>query len=370
MGRSVPIEDEATLRHLYEVERLPCHEIAKRLGVSEVTVRRWFRHYGIQGRPGGSHLERPTRDVLVRMYTEERCSIAGIAEQLGVGTHAVFGWLSQYNIETRAPWEQSTLQSPATTILTDLYVTQRLSIAETAERLGVSAPVVSRWLSDCGIQTRPLGFPNPDRAVLCTLYVKEALSLAEIGDRFGVSGPTVSRWLHEAGIDTRDRGGQNVIQQPDCAVLCSYYEGELMTTIEIAHIFDTYDKIVGDWLKRCGVPLRPPGSQGRVYRCSDGHLVRSGMERMVDNWMTDQGIQHVYEPRVPGDIYKADFLARGHYIEVWGLADSGFERYAEDQQAKLAYYQSRGLSLIQIPGETFRSGDWQAILHQHLLVDA
>ncbi|MBI1368695.1 MAG: glycerol kinase [Planctomycetes bacterium] len=86
-----------------------------------------------------------------------------------------------------------------------------------------------------------------------------------------------------------------------------------------------------------------------TFRTSDGHMVRSRAEVMIDNWLYAQGIVHAYERRLPieEDVYCDFYLPNKHvYIEYWGMEKD--PRYAERMAAKKQIYAKHSMSLIEL----------------------
>lgn len=87
-------------------------------------------------------------------------------------------------------------------------------------------------------------------------------------------------------------------------------------------------------------------------RTSDGHMVRSQGEIIIDNWLYEQRIVHSYEKLVPieeqmrCDFYLPEIGERGVYIEYWGMESN--PRYKERKQEKVALYEANNLRLIEI----------------------
>lgn len=97
------------------------------------------------------------------------------------------------------------------------------------------------------------------------------------------------------------------------------------------------------------------------FRCKDGHYVRSKVEVLIDDYLFDNQIIHVYEQRIINEDndeeYYPDFflptLGRsqrdnlktyGIYIEYFGLEDD--EKYKATADKKLKYYNSQGYDVI------------------------
>ena len=102
----------------------------------------------------------------------------------------------------------------------------------------------------------------------------------------------------------------------------------------------------------------------RVYpmniRCKDGHYVRSKAEKLIDDYLFDNQIIHIYEKRVVNEnndeTYYPDFYlpylgrqvgeCKGIYIEFFGLEDN--KKYLATEKKKINYYKSKGFDVIEV----------------------
>lgn len=89
-----------------------------------------------------------------------------------------------------------------------------------------------------------------------------------------------------------------------------------------------------------------------TLRTRDGHLVRSRAEIIVDDYLFENRIWHVYEKRLPvaeEDLY-CDFYLPEHdvYIEIWGRRD---QEYVARRERKEKVYCGAGLQLISLGDE-------------------
>jgi hypothetical protein len=145
------------------------------------------------------------------------------------------------------------------------------------------------------------------------------LGYKEIGSRFGVDFTAVMHWVRKHGIEpptiwnTRRKG--RMPKLPDAADLASLYESGLSLD-QIGKRFDVGSGPIKRLCREHGIEIRPPGFMGKAFTCRDGHVVKSGYEAIVDDWLSAHGVAHEYEPRLPFGTYLADFLANGWYIEV------------------------------------------------------
>ena len=85
------------------------------------------------------------------------------------------------------------------------------------------------------------------------------------------------------------------------------------------------------------------------HRATDGHIVRSKAELLVDNWLYMSGIVHAYERKLPveEEVYSDFYLPTGKvYIEYWGFdADP---RYLARRRKKLEVYEKYRFHCIQL----------------------
>jgi hypothetical protein len=85
------------------------------------------------------------------------------------------------------------------------------------------------------------------------------------------------------------------------------------------------------------------------FRATDGHMVRSRAEMLIDNWLYMQGIVHAVERKLPieEDVYCDFYLPTGKvYIEYWGLEND--PKYAARKADKQAIYERYGLNLVDL----------------------
>lgn len=208
--------------------------------------------------------------------------------------------------------------------------TTRCAKTATLERRGVSAPTKSE---------------------LESMIHEKLLSYAEIARIFGVDRTMVSRWVKKQGIQPIDLGLTKVrsfiARLPDPETLAEMY-GSGLSLETIASHFDITAYIVARLCNKYGIKIRKSGFPvSYEYRCLNGVSVRSSYELRVGNWLIRKGMDFQYEPRIPGHpLWKSDFLANGHYVEIWGVQDS--EKYEERKREKISWYTSYGIPYIGI----------------------
>lgn len=94
-----------------------------------------------------------------------------------------------------------------------------------------------------------------------------------------------------------------------------------------------------------------------MFKCKDGHIVKSKSERDIDNYLFDNGIPHAYEKSISidgnpkndihPDFYLPNFAGEGKhvYIEHWGFNSNNIE-YTKSKNYKLKEYKKLGITII------------------------
>lgn len=254
------------------------------------------------------------------------------------------------------PWP--TYAGPPEEELRRLYVEERMTCRQLAERYDVSHMSIKRWLRRFDIPRRPAssgllyrGVTPPTAKELERMVHHEHLSYVQIAAKFDVDMTAVPYWLKKHGIrrptiwETR-RKGKAVVLPSASELQRRYADGEPLG--RLADDYGTSRQMLRKVCEDAGIPLRPDGFQGgRRWECLDGHLARSSYERRVDDWLYENGFAEP-EPRLPFDRrYRADFLVNGVYIEIWGVVGSA--SYEERRRRKVRLYHKHGLQLVELP---------------------
>lgn len=88
------------------------------------------------------------------------------------------------------------------------------------------------------------------------------------------------------------------------------------------------------------------------HRATDGHMVRSRGEMLIDNFLYFAGIAHAYERLLPveEELYCDFYVPAGKvYIEYWGLDND--PKYIERKNIKKEIYKKSGFNLIELNNE-------------------
>lgn len=148
-------------------------------------------------------------DTLRKLYVDERLSQSEIAERLGCGDSTISNWLDEHGITL--PWKDGD-------VMRELYHGQQLSFAQIADELDCSESTVETWIERHGIETRDtpesVMLAAHDDAALSVLrdrdtlherYVEDKQPPADIAAEIGCGTNTVRRWLRRHGIELRDQ---------------------------------------------------------------------------------------------------------------------------------------------------------------------
>lgn len=173
---------------------------------------------------------------------------------------------------------------------------------------------------------------------------------------YGVDKTAVPYWLDRHGLPRADwklaryRGAPPTITPAE--MVERYQAGESAAAIAHSCGFKsktTVLRVLGD----LGIERRPGGWRPeRRLIAADGTAVRSTYELRVADWLGAHEVPYQYEPPIPsGRRCRADFLARGWYIEIWGVHSKA--SYAKSKAHKRALYETQGLPLIELSPHHF-----------------
>jgi len=109
-------------------------------------------------------------------------------------------------------------------------------------------------------------------------------------------------------------------------------------------------KFYGTWnkaIKASGFNPNPVMFANK-YTASDGHKCDSLSEMIIDDWLYRQGIKHEVDVEYPSDYnLTVDFLARGYWIEFFGLYGK-HKAYDRLRRKKLKIAKEHKLKFIEV----------------------
>lgn len=193
------------------------------------------------------------------------------------------------------------------------------------------------------------------------------LSSTALGERFGISAQRLNLVFSELGWI--EKKGKGWIASDQGAKLCA--EGKKASS-GVSYVMwpeaILSSRILTRAIKELIEPESPPTevAESKVscssdfrklfpatHRTSDGHLVRSRAEVMIDDWLyATARLPHAYERRVPieEDLYCDFYLPeRRVYVEYWGMEND--TQYLARKDKKLALYKKYALNLVELTDE-------------------
>jgi hypothetical protein len=166
-------------------------------------------------------------------------------------------------------------------VVTDLYVRQRLTIAQAGALLGIPARTLRDRMRRYGIQARTRGgWDRRDRWVLPAdvlrdLYSRDGLSADDVGRKLAVSRKVVLRNIHEHGLPARTGGAVPLMGPAEIELLGALYADPMVAAVLAEH----------------EIPRMPPG--GAIWQRFPEPVPLS--VRLVEDlyWGCGVGLNHI-----------------------------------------------------------------------------
>lgn len=103
------------------------------------------------------------------------------------------------------------------------------------------------------------------------------------------------------------------------------------------------------------IPTRDAGNAGRLL-CKDGHEVSSSYEKIFDDKLTENNLEHQHDTPLPfHERYRTDFLIEDVYVEIWGIVGSA--SYDRRRKTKQKLYKENNCKLVNVYPEDFKDID-------------
>lgn len=264
---------------------------------------------------------------------------------------------------------------PPKSELINLYLTQKKNLRNIGNIYDVNKSTVKKWLVRCNIPIRSTGYGldhrgeiAPTKDELYDMIYIQGLLYREIAEKYKVHESAIGHWLDKHGIDRPGGKKRGLINTLTKDILSNLYENQGYSLTAIGGMYDASEAVISRLCNEFEIETRPEGWAAKSFQCKDGHIVKSTYELKVDNWLYTNHINHIYEPLLPfGRQMKADFLANGWYIEIWGVVnDSG---YKKRKRRKVHAYSVNNMPLIEIPVHAFdthHNNQWKRILQKCL----
>jgi len=192
--------DRELIEELYLRQGLVVREVADKLGVSRRSVQAELDRHNITFRnKPGKRIVPPDRETLIRYYTVERLTLVEIGRIVGSCAEIVRRLLNEYGIERRSPVNGFSDEIVGRERLFQLYVTDKMSVSQIAQKFGISDASVYKYLKRHGIKLRSSKI-TLEYDLLKKLIVDEKLTLKQAAKKIGVSYDVVRLEAHRLGL--------------------------------------------------------------------------------------------------------------------------------------------------------------------------
>ena len=245
--------DLEKLRYFYETQDLTNKQIAKELNCSESHVVDVVRRYKMNKYDKYSHI---TREVLEDLYINQKLSMSQVAEKLGTYKSVIQRRIEKFNL--RLGYNPCLVETNDSEIIR-LYTEERVSAADVGKKLGIGESVVRKRLEKKGIKIRR---SKKDLALtdeeIISLY-EQGVSLSEIGKKCGCHKENIRYKLKRLGVYEREKEIpisqegeiETIFDLPQEEVRKFLSEGK--TYEEIAGILGTSQGIVSRGVRELGL---------------------------------------------------------------------------------------------------------------------
>jgi hypothetical protein len=262
----------ARLAHLYLCTGLSTYRIAQLTGLDRQRVTRRLRRAGVPLRPRGAGGSRPQARrpdppemaaMLTELYVTQRLSTPEIGRLLGIPERRVRDRLRRYGIpaRTRGGWQREDRRSLPTETLHQLYQVLGLSADDVGRKLDASRKIVLRTAHDLGMPVRASAAtaatrPGPDEIQLIDALYADGLVRATLAEH-GIAGvpaggPIWQRFPQPVPLTRQLVTGLYW----GCGIGLHHVE---LVTGQPAHT-------VRGFMRRARIPVRDPGGQSPFLR--------------------------------------------------------------------------------------------------------
>jgi hypothetical protein len=258
------------LAHLYVCHELSTYRIAELTGLNRQRVTRALHRAGVPVHPRGAGRFRPVRrradppglpQLIIELYETVRLSSRQIAALTGMPERTVRDRLRRYGIRARHPggWDREDRQTVSAEILQELYVRLGMTAAEVGDIIGASRTTVLRSAHDLGLAVRsggavPLSGPEEIELVRA-LYDDDLIALALVVHDIPQVPPGRPIWA---------RFPEPVPLSAPLVKDLYWYCGAGLNHIEL--LTGQPAMTVRGFMRREGIPLRPPGGRTPFLR--------------------------------------------------------------------------------------------------------
>ena len=197
----------------------------------------------------------------------------------------------------------------------------------------------------------------------------ELISSTKIGNQFGISANKLNFLFSELGWVNKSLKGwvatdqglkQGAVQSEDSRSGVPYVKWP-ETIITNKALVNSANDIIGSNIQPSTAPANTTDEKIKLdakFKTTDGHLVQSKAECLIDNWLYMAEIVHAYQRKLPieENVLCDFYLPTGKvYIEYW--SDNLDLKSLAHKEKKLAVYQKHGFRLIQLNNKDVQNLD-------------
>ncbi|MFT3851360.1 MAG: hypothetical protein QM733_01245 [Ilumatobacteraceae bacterium] len=296
-GVRVPSREE--LVELYRAQGLTMVEIAERFGLNDSRVLLLLRRHGIERRPARARPERLQAERAERRPPELVAEILelhrlgrsrnAIARRVGVHTQVVADVVRDAGLELH-----DRRKLPPFEVWVHRYLDGDETAAEIGATYSVAANTVIRSLRRAGVERRPAKVRQLplDESEVLACYVDQRLSIVDTAARLGVSVPRVRAVLHGHAVIRRGFEPTSI----DRRRFKSQYESGVPLD-ELSAEFGLSDRHVKFAAREFGLPPRPSHATLDISDERLAALVRSGRSDEEIAAMFDVAVSQVVHRR-------------------------------------------------------------------------
>lgn len=215
---------------------------------------------------------------LYHQYIEKKRGSPEIAKQVGCHSTTILTWLEKFDIPIRSKSEAiKTAKRKKFTKkkysdkkwLYDQYMNKKKSTIEIASMMDCDPQTISNWLKKFNTPRRTISEANKsnkmvNRESLKELYVDNKMSFREIAEKLNCKVSTVKYWIYKYNIPTRNNSESNDIyyekkkdrRYTNEEWLRDKYVNKFMSSRQIAEICNVEKSTILNWLHYFGIEIR------------------------------------------------------------------------------------------------------------------
>ncbi len=226
-----PVKEKPSKKELvdlYTNKKMSYSDLMDYYNCSYKTVANWIKSYGIKTRQS-IKIKKPPKKELEKLYYKDLLTFVDIGKKYNVSNVTVRKWFKEYGIEKRTHNENQKIKSnrktaPSKTILENAYKTRNLP--EMCEYFDVSIHVMKRWLRKHDIEiVNKRVIERPSKEELEKLYIDEKWSQSDIANKYNCSTNVIRKWMRFYGIETRNYPTKRTLEKAKTTKM-NFYNNE------------------------------------------------------------------------------------------------------------------------------------------------